>query len=205
MKKKMLSVIALGLAVVALSSCDSRERLSDRLKGLWSGTPETLTDTGAERATMVRLMEFVPQENGAGTVTMTAYITVDNTMPANDSIVTPLTISASGTATITGTYQAKDDDDLLLNLDATSLKVNVDPEAVQLNYNVLTGNSGSTVETLRPAAALLASQQIEHAARHVYFTLSQIEDIEFHGDMMTCEMNHRDLSFRLQGPEGSKN
>ncbi len=198
MKKSILPVLAVG-AVVMLASCDSRQKLSEELQGIWAGTPEQLTNSGAARATMVRMMEFTSTgDAGEGNVTLTAYITVENTMPANDSIVTPLTISASGTATITGLYQAKDDDDLMLNLDASSFTVNVDPDGVELSYNVLTEDSGSHLTSLRPAAAMLASQQIDHAARSVFFNLSEIEDIKVNNNMLKCEMNHKDLTFRRQ-------
>lgn len=182
-----------------LNSCDSRQKLSEKLQGIWSGTPETLTDTGAAKASMVRMMEFTSTgTSGEGNVTLTAIITVDNTMPTNDSIVTPLTISATGTATITGVYQAKDDDDLMINLDASSLTVNVDPEAVQLNYAVLTGDSGSQTTKLKPAAAMLATQQIDRAARTVFFNLSEIEDIKADNNLLQCEIGHKDLTFRRQ-------
>lgn len=198
MKKSILPVLAVG-AVVMLASCDSRQKLSEELQGIWAGTPEQLTNSGAARATMVRMMEFTSTgDAGEGNVTLTAYITVENTMPANDSIVTPLTISASGTATITGLYQAKDDDDLMLNLDASSFTVNVDPDGVELSYNVLTEDSGTHLTSLRPAAAMLASQQIDHAARSVFFNLSEIEDIKVNNNMLKCEMNHKDLTFRRQ-------
>lgn len=198
MKKSILPVLAMGAALM-LASCDSRQKLSEELQGVWAGTPEQLTNSGAARATMVRMMEFSSTgDAGEGNVTLTAYITVENTMPANDSIVTPLTISASGTATITGLYQAKDDDDLLLNLDASSLAVNVDPDGVELSYNILSGESGSHLATLKPAAAMLASQQIDHAARNVFFNLSEIEDIKVNNNMLKCEMGHKDLTFRRQ-------
>ncbi|MDE5625179.1 MAG: hypothetical protein K2I61_02540 [Muribaculaceae bacterium] len=198
MNKSILPVLAAG-ALFMLVSCDSRQKLSEDLQGVWAGTPEQLTNSGAARATMVRMMEFTSTGNaGEGNVTLTAYITVENTMPANDSIVTPLTISASGTATITGLYQAKDDDDMLLNLDASSLTVNVDPKGVELSYDVLSGQSGSHLASLRPAAAMLASQQIDHAARNVFFNLTEIEDIKINNNMLKCEMAHKDLTFRRQ-------
>lgn len=199
MKKLIIPALAIAAALPLLSSCDTRQKLSDEIQGIWAGTPEELTNTGAARATMVRMMEFTSTgTSGEGNVTITAMITVDNTMPANDSIVTPLTISASGTATITGVYQAKDDDDLLLNLDASSMTVSVDPEGVQLNYDILTGNSGPQLKSLRPAAAMLASQQIDHAARSVFFNLTEIEDIKVNNNLLECEMGHKGLTFRRQ-------
>lgn len=198
MKKLSIALMALT-GLLMLNSCDSRQKLSEKLQGIWGGTPEMLADTGAAQASMVRMMEFSSTGNsGEGNVTLTAIITVDNTMPTNDSIITPLTISATGTATITGVYQAKDDDDLIVNLDASSLTVDVDPDAVQLNYAVLSGDSGSHTTKLKPAAAMLASQQIERAARTVFFNLTEIEDIKIDNGMLRCEMGHKDLTFRRQ-------
>lgn len=197
-KSNILLTAACGLAI-AFTSCDSREKLSENLQGIWAGTPEQVTDTGAAKATMTRLMEFTKTgDAGAGNVTLTAYITVEDTMAQSDSIVAPLTITASGTASITGVYQAKDDDEILLNLDASSLTVNIDPEAVQLNYNVLTTSGTSQLVSLKPAAAVLANQQITRAAQSAFFNLREIEDIKFHDQLMTCEMSHRDMTFSRQ-------
>lgn len=199
MKNFILSLTAVcGMAVI-MSSCDSRGKLSDSVQGIWAGTPQQIMDTGAAKATITRLMEFTKTDDaGAGNVTLTAYITVENAMAGNDSIVTPLTITASGTASITGAYQAKDDDDILLNLDASSLTVNVDPEAVQLNYDVLTTGSESQLVALKPAAMVLATQQITRAAQSAFFNLKEVEDIDIHGTFMTCELGHQDFTFSRQ-------
>ena len=130
-----------------------------------------------------------------GTVTMMAMITVENAMQFNDSLVSPLQITASGTAMITGVYQAKDDDELMISLDVTSMSVNVDPEAVQLNYNVLSEESKPIVEKLRPGAMVLATQQINRAAQNIFSNVTKIDDIHVKGSIMTCEINDHDLIF----------
>lgn len=199
MKKTLFLPIA--FTALLLSGCNERQKLSEDLQGVWAGAPETLADTGAAKASMVRLMEFNPTgDNGEGSVTMTTFITVENVMPANDSIVTPLTITASGTATISGIYQARDDDEITLSLDASSMTVNVDPQAVRLNYDVLDGESSSTLTHLKPAASVLATQQITHAAQRVFANLTEMDDIEIKKDLMLCELHHKDLTFRRQDP-----
>lgn len=116
-------------------------------------------------------------------------------MQSNDSIVTPLQITASGVATITGVYQAKDDDELTISLDATSMNVNVDPDAVKLNYNIATATSAPLVEKLKPGAAILATQQINRAAQNAFSNITEIDDIKIEGSIMRCEINHTDLTF----------
>ena len=159
MKKIIMMSVALAAASLLFSSCDNKEKLSKALNGVWAGAPEQITDTGAAKASMIRSFEFTPTGNsGEGNVTMTVFITVENTMPASDSIVTPLTITATGSATLTGVYQATDDDEIKVNLDASLPTVDVDPDAVQLNYNVLTDASASNVTALKSGAEILVRQ-----------------------------------------------
>ena len=163
-----------------------------------------LLDTGAATASLVRMLEFTAGTTDTeGTVTMTALITVENTMQLNDSLVSPLQITSSGNATITGVYQAKDDDDLTISLDVTSMSVNVDPDGVQLNYNVVDGQSSPSVEKLRPGAVVLATQQINRAAQNVFSNITEIEDIHVKGSIMTCEINDKNLIFTKGGVPSS--
>lgn len=195
----LICVAALGVS--ALTSCNSRAKLAESVQGQWTSNPERVLDTGAAMATVVRIMEFTEGATSTeGSVTMSALITVENTMPFNDSIQTPLTISATGTATITGVYQAKDDDELLISLDATSLSTDVDPEGVQMNYNIISESSGSTTEKLRPAAIVLATQQINRAAQNLFTNVSKIDDIKVQGNLMKCEIGHKDLVFSRESP-----
>lgn len=203
MKKIILGLVAVGAAMLTLSSCDSRKKLSDSVAGIWAGTPEMVPNADAERTTVTRLLEFVPSATapGEGKVIMTAYITVDNTVPSNDSIVTPLTVSASGTATISGVYQAKDDDEMVVVLDASTLNVEVDPEGVQLNYDVLTQQDASVVDTLRPAMAARAKIQMSAIAQNLYMGINEIDDIKVKdGTTMKCEIKDVDYTFSLQTP-----
>lgn len=194
--KKFFGIALAAGAMLVMTSCDSKAKLAEAVQGKWTGNPEKVLDTGAASASMVRVLEF---SRGAadteGTVTMSALITVENTMQHNDSIVSPLQITASGTATITGVYQAKDDDDLTISLDATSMTVNVDPNAVKLNYNMLSEESAPVIEKLKPGAAILATQQINRAAQNAFSNITEIEDIHVDGNIMKCEINDHDLIF----------
>ena len=198
--KKFTSVICATAAVAGMltlmTACDTKAKLAESVQGKWTGNPEKMLDTGAASASMVRTLEFTKgAADTEGSVTMTAMITVENTMQSNDSIVTPLQITASGVATITGVYQAKDDDELTISLDATSMNVNVDPDAVKLNYNIATATSAPLVEKLKPGAAILATQQINRAAQNAFSNITEIDDIKIEGSIMRCEINHADLTF----------
>ena len=200
MKKVIIALCCMGAMLTVVSSCDSKGRLAEAVKGEWTGNPERMLDTGAASATMVRMMEFSPGEVATeGSVTMTDIITVENTMQFNEAVVTPLTITATGTATITGTYQVRDHDDILVGLDATSLSVSVDPDAVQLNYNIVSEDSAPMVEKLKPGAAVLATQQINRAAQNAFANITEIEDIHIKNNTMRCEIGDRDITFSRAG------
>ena len=96
-----------------------------------------------------------------------------------------------------------DDDDLTISLDVTSMSVNVDPDGVQLNYNVVDGQSSPSVEKLRPGAVVLATQQINRAAQNVFSNITEIEDIHVKGSIMTCEINDKNLIFTKGGVPSS--
>ena len=198
--KKFTSVICATAAVAGMltlmTACDTKAKLAESVQVKWTGNPEKILDTRAATASNVRTLEFTKgAADTEGSVTMTAMITVENTMQSNDSIVTPLQITASGVATITGVYQAKDDDELTISLDATSMNVNVDPDAVKLNYNIATATSAPLVEKLKPGAAILATQQINRAAQNAFSNITEIDDIKIEGSIMRCEINHTDLTF----------
>ena len=195
-KTTFRAAMAVAAVLPLMTSCNSKAKLAEALQGEWSGNPETILDTGAASASMVRMLEFTRgAADTEGSITMTAMITVENTMQSNDSIVTPLQITASGTATITGVYQVKDDDELTISLDATSMTVDVDSDAVQLNYNIVTEQSAPLVEKLKPGAAILATQQINRAAQNAFSNITEIDDIKIDGSIMRCEINHTDLTF----------
>ncbi|MBD5226376.1 MAG: hypothetical protein HDS68_10530 [Bacteroidales bacterium] len=193
MKKIYLLICAGLLGATMLTSCDSSEKLANSIQGEWTGNTERILDTGAAKATAVRVMSFSKGSTSTeGNVTMSAMITVENTMPFNDSIQTPLTITATGIAMITGVYQAKDDDELIISLDATSLSTDVDPEGVQMNYNVMTGEDSSVATKLKPAAVVLATQQINRAAQNMFTDINKIDDIKVKGNLMKCEIGKSD-------------
>ena len=199
--KKLYGIAVAAGAMMMITSCDSKAKLAEAVQGEWTGNPEKVLDTGAASASMVRILEFTRgAADTEGSVTMSALITVENTMQHNDSIVSPLQITASGTATITGVYQAKDDDDIAISLDATSMTVNVDPNTVKLNYNILSEESAPVIEKLKPGAAILATQQINRAAQNAFSNITEIEDIPVDGKLFNNEINDRDLIFSKAVP-----
>ncbi|MDE6127114.1 MAG: hypothetical protein K2G30_09175, partial [Muribaculaceae bacterium] len=61
---------------------------------------------------------------------------------------------------------------------------------------ILDGKGASTVDQLRPGALRLATQQISRAAQEVFSRLDGIDDIRIDNDLMSCDIGHKDVSFR---------
>ena len=83
--KKFTSVICATAAVAGMltlmTACDTKAKLAESVQGKWTGNPEKMLDTGAASASMVRTLEFTKgAADTEGSVTMTAMITVENTM-----------------------------------------------------------------------------------------------------------------------------
>lgn len=194
MKKAVLLSL---VAAVAMVSCDSKGRLAENVEGSWTSTPEQLQNTPGTQSTLVRVLDFKrTQGTSEGTVTVKALITVDNVVGGDAQPAAPMSVTASGVATINGHYQAKDDDDLLVSLDYTTMNVSVDPQGVMLSVNPLSQTETPDVEKLKPAAVQLATQQVTRAAQSAFSNMSEIEDIKINKSMMSCEIGHKDLTFR---------
>ena len=57
---------------------------------------------------------------------------------------------------------------------------------------------------LKPHATVLATQQINRAAQNAFFDLTKIEDIHINKNLMSCEINDRDLNFTRTAPAVQK-
>lgn len=212
------AAVAVGVAGLGLASCGSADKLSDEIAGTWAAAPERLDIVGADAATLTRVMEFVGQDDTPdGTVTLTALITVDNTVASSSSSdddaaptatpesvtaagddTAPLSFTATGSVTITGAFQAQNGHEIDLRLDRSSLTVQLDPSAIEMRLNLDGGTAKGVVEKLRPGAAILARQQITRAANRQFFGLDEIDEIRISGDLLTCEVKGADLTFRRQ-------
>ena len=187
--------------LLMLSACDSEAKLAREITGTWATAPEKLIDHEAMSATAVRMMQFTPSlsDSKSGDMQMTALVSITNAMPGDTtSIIEPYTVSASGLATLNGAWAVVDDDKVILHLDESTLDVTVDPEAVLVSVNTLTDVTTTTVDSIKPSIAVNLKKQITDAVRNQVFNTSKIDDIKLTGNLMSCEINHHDVTLRRQ-------
>lgn len=199
--------VAAAVVVLCLAACS---RLAN-IEGTWNGAPvryEQPTASGAVGsdgavATNVSTqiatnMTFVPdaQKSGAGTVEFMSNVDVINTVPFEGKLVDPFEINIGATAVCTGTYHFEDQDDIVIAINPASIKVDIDPQAVNYSENIATGQDAAQIDSLRPALVRQYTRQLLPLMRDYYSKITRIDDIKVKDGVMSCEINDRDLTFR---------
>ena len=200
--KKIFASIAAALMILGLSSCDSRQALAKDINGSWSASPDKITETEFMTTGVIRIVDFIKAPSQAGgDLTMSSLVSVSSQLPPTDSITQPVNMTASGVASIRGTWAANDDDEIIIVLDPETFSVQVDPSAVVLNVNTLTGQNTPDLASMKPGVVEMVRNQINTAVRNDFFSIQKIDDIKIHDNMMSCEINHRDITMRRQAAQ----
>ncbi len=193
------SLLAILGAITAVSSCSK----TDYVAGLWQGNPERLIDfKGASDATCTMTIDFAPRSDrhGNGQVDLNAIIEVQQaTVGAPVGTVMPYQANITATASVSGTYAPEDgeDDDYILSLDASTIKVNVDPSGVVFTNDIASDTQRPILDSLTAATADQWRVNITSAVREQFYKYSRIEDVKVHhGDIMSMEIDNRDKTFR---------
>lgn len=191
----------IGLAVItamAFTACDSSSQLAKEITGTWSGTPQRLVDNSASTATIIDSYTFDRDSTGynGGDVSITGVVSVTGQINGSDAIIQPFSLSASALATIKGTWQAVDGDEIRFNWDSNSLTVKVDPDAVVLSTDLLTGTEAPAVDSMRPQLAESIRAQIAQAVEVKYLGIRKIDDIKIRKNgEMKFELHDQDYFF----------
>ena len=188
MKTKFISAMAASLALLSFSSCESSSKLANDLQGSWSGATEKLIDNEVAPSSYMPVLTFVKTDATKGDVTITAAISMSD---ANGNT----TLSASGQSTISGTWTATDDDEIYLNLDPSTLNVNVDPDGVVMSSTGVYNTPEVTTDSLKASMIPAIKTRMTSAIQHHMLNITKIDDIKIKNGIMTCEINDKDLSF----------
>ncbi|MDE6644030.1 MAG: hypothetical protein K2K27_08025 [Muribaculaceae bacterium] len=197
--KKILRLLPAIALVLMASSCNSDSKLAKDINGTWASSPERLTDNIGNSSSIIRILEFnkLPEKNG-GTLTMSGLISVNSTVPQGDGIESPISYTASGVATIQGEWTVDDDDEIKIFLDGTTMKIDVDPDGVVLDYNVLTGTSTPDTTAIKPVLAGMVKKAISTGVETKFFNAKKIDDIKIKDNIMSCEIDDYDITLRRQ-------
>lgn len=190
--KKLFPIFALLTLLFTLSSCNEKSKLADRLTGLWTSTPQRIaTNDSRATTTVTTMLTFVNDENSktGGTVTGGAQFNILTGTDLQGTLQQPISVTANGKASISGEWEAIDDDEIMVTWDYSTLKVEIDPTAVEMDYNVVTGDATPVDMTLKDSLVQSINATMTNALSTQTFRSGEFDDIKFTNDdvTMTCE------------------
>ncbi len=196
--KKFLTFALLIGSLLSFTSCNEKAKLASAVTGSWSGSAERVDTPDAKTTTTVtRYFTFTTDAGSktGGTLTATAQFSLESGTQLEATNTQPISVTASGTATITGKWEATDDDEIMVSFDTNSLQVNVDPQEVVLEYTISTETSEPISEDLPATMATAIKRSMTSVMAHDVFSFSKIDDIKVKGNLMSCELGHKDYTF----------
>lgn len=184
--KKILALAAAVAALAGLASCDNRPNPA----GEWNGT--VTENAPGQQKTMDVTFVF----DKAGAVQANYEISIVEDFNGNDSIVTPFQARITANVSQNGTWQYVDgeDDEILVKFDKNSINVNIAPDKVEYNVNVLSGQETSSLEALTPGFIAKYTQALKTDFSQRNSTML-MEDVKVHKNMMKFEIGKNDYLF----------
>lgn len=202
MKKIAYLIGAAACCVTLLAGCSGASSLSKNVEGRWAGVPERLFDTDASSATIIETYTFTPSdsvENG-GNVTITSLVSVTGAISGAEGITQPVSLTASGYASISGKWTAVSDDKIDLALDSSTLTVNVDPDVVIVSTNVLSENpdtDSATLTNMKPLLSQSISTQLRKAVGERYGSSMTLNDVSVDSDNARMKFKIDKITYTL--------
>lgn len=202
MKKKLYYIMIL-LAGAVLGSCSGNQKLAEEIAGSWAGTPEKFTDTQAFSATIIENYTFTrdkadDDKHPGGPLNITGMISAMSQVAPTGGLVQPITLSASATVTVAGTWSVIDDDEVAVVMDTKSLQVNVDPQAVVVTENVLSDQGTPEMATLKQQISQNIAARLRQEMSTRFGALRHLDDVEIKGDMLKFEIGKTDYTLARQ-------
>lgn len=194
----LAGVLLAAIAAPALSSCQSDEkRLASAITGEWASTPDTMTDSQAVTATLTDNWYFYPDtatqtdsKYPAGPMTVSTLISMNTQIVSEGSMIEPLSLSASAIATVKGTWNAVDDDELSVMLDPATITVSVDPDQIASNGSPLTSDDVH-IDSIRPAIQRNLEASLRGMLEQRYASIRLLDDVKVKGNTLRYEIGDR--------------
>lgn len=199
MKHLFLNMAIAGALVAGLASCDSKSKLASEVAGTWATDQQTFANDAQGVTTGGDILSFQVSDKNkdGGTVSIASTLSVTHAANALTPASAPISTSIAATASISGTWKAIDDDDIILTLDPNTLKVNVDPDAVALTVNPTTDIDQSKIDSLRPQMAQFYQTELTNTMRLHYNDYSRIEDVKLKNNGTTLKVEIKDVDMML--------
>ncbi|MDE6448790.1 MAG: hypothetical protein K2L41_01760 [Muribaculaceae bacterium] len=196
MNKILTSALCIAV-MTCITSCDEKARLADSVTGSWSGQAERIdTPNQPTTTTVTRMLTFTPDLNSStgGTLRATAMFSVESGTKLQPTGIQPIAVTVNGSATISGHWEAIDDDEIAVSFDSRTLTIDIDPQEVLLEYDITTQEATPMDESIKPDIAASVKRSMTNVMNHSVFNYGKIDDIKVKGLLMSCEINKKDYT-----------
>ncbi|MDE7426331.1 MAG: hypothetical protein K2M79_00830 [Muribaculaceae bacterium] len=204
--KNLLLTLGIGsLMTFGVVSCTNS---AGSFSGAWSGRPEKIAypSEGIE-VVMSPTMTLTPGENNGGTVLFSGLLSGSQPVSPDPSgadvnidsipVLDPYEISIAGTYSVSGTYSFKNSEreEMLIDLDYSTLEVKVDPEAVTYTNNQITETQQPVVQQLNEKAVLVWKNSMTRALSSYFTDFSLLDDVKVKDGVMSFEVKDKDYIY----------
>ncbi len=192
------------MVALAFTGCNEAEGLAKKVAGTWTSTPQEFVNDVGSQATIVESITFVRDSDATGgDVMISGLISSTGAMTGSDAIVQPFEIAASAKSSVQGTWRAAGDDEIVLTLDVQNMTVDVDPSALVLSGNVVTGSTQSDPETLKPQMAAMVQSALRRQLTARYSAMTKLDDVKVkdNGATLEFEVGKTDYVYSNQAPK----
>ncbi|MDE6484819.1 MAG: hypothetical protein K2L14_05450 [Duncaniella sp.] len=201
MKIRMIlagAAVALGLTMV---SCESATRLAKDVDGTWTGGVERIPGD-ALNSDVFSTYTFTYNADNAQAG---GDIVINATLSANysDNVVigdipSTVVMTVAGTSTVSGTWTAVDDDEIVITLNPSTLKVSLDPDAQSLTTTV-PGMTSEAIDTLKPQLLSMIKDRMAYDLRIKYSSPIRMDDVKVKdGKTLAYEVNDVDYTLTAE-------
>lgn len=189
---KLVSIVVI-IAVASLIGCTTSGDLAEKATGQWSGTTVHFDKKSMIDGAFTPTFRFDRAEGqNGGAVTITSLVSV--TMPVNapiDSVgTTAVSATATGIATVSGTWQTPDGNVIKLHLDMSTLVIDIDPKVSFELANIWTNADVPTERTVAPAVYKTFEKQMTEGLTGSLQKLDELDDVTIQDGMLTCTYIH---------------
>ncbi|MDE5878205.1 MAG: hypothetical protein K2H47_12015 [Muribaculaceae bacterium] len=209
-----LVYLALGALVsIGIVSCDENAQLASKIEGVWSGNATVLSKKDGNKEKQdntAKPMEakinsitpsftFTPDpsvKNG-GKLTYSGVYSVSQPV-SSQSVDVPFEATADVKVTGKGTWTAKDDDEIIVMIDASTVSTTVDTASVTLGYAVLTDKPVTELEALKEQILPNINSSFSAEVQKRVTSIHKLDDIKIKGSEMTLEIGKTDFTFNKQ-------
>ncbi len=197
--RKLFLAVAVVIVSLGLCSCNYEAKLAKSVDGAWTASSSALNIDNVAESFITEVFTFVAEPNSlSGSIIITGI--EDLTIaPQNDSIVSDVSQTIAAKSSISGRWNVVDDDEIVLSLDMTTLKVDIDPSDVNLKENALSGVENAVAGRLSAVRARAIASGLRSRLIERYSMMTKLDDVKVKDSMLRFEVGRTDKVLHAAG------